>query len=113
MTRTNQKHSKTASDTAREMLECGLAGMRSYIERTSEEVSETINSDVADAFARVLVKTAQVSAELRKADAEERRRADLNTPEAIIAAIRGLSAREKQTVQGELERMTATRSGLS
>jgi hypothetical protein len=107
------KQPKTPAELASSMLEAGLNGLQSYVDKVAAIVKESRDVDAADAFARLLTKIAQVSAELRKSDAEERRRADLNTPEAIIAAIRGLSAREKQTVQGELERMTATRSGLS
>ena len=117
MTRNTQKHTKpdqkSASDTATGMLEQGLSGLQQYIERTSVEVADTVNSDVADAFARVLTKAAQVSAELRKADAEERRRSELVTPESVLAAFRSLTARERAAVTGEIERMSTGRSGLA
>ena len=91
-------------------LQCGLQRIAEYVE---DPETADLGSDSADTLARLLTKVAQVAGELRKADAEERRQSALNSPEAIVAAIRGLSARERQTVQGELERMSSGTSGLA
>lgn len=97
-------------DLATGILTRGLERIDEYVQNPNES---DLGPDSSDALARLLTKVAQVAGELRKAKAEERRRSELNSPESIVAACRGLSVRERQTVAGELERMSAGRSGLA
>ncbi len=112
--RKQAKEPETALETASNMLETGLAGLRAYVADVSEVVAESKDVEAAAEFAHLLVRISQINAELRKSDAEERRRGEHMTPDAVLAYFKGLPKTEQAGLLAELERAGAVRgSGLA
>jgi hypothetical protein len=98
------------------MLGTGLNGLETYIADASRRVADGEGDDVdelATRLAHLLTKVAQVVGELRKVDAEERRRGEVVTADAVFTWFRSLPRGERAGVVSELEQITQTRSGLA
>ena len=115
--KSQRKHTKepeTALETATLMLEDGLGGLSKYVAKASKVVAESKDVEAAAELAHLLVRIASVNAELRKSDAEERRRGEHMTPDAVLTWFRGLPKSEQVGLLSELERAGAVRgSGLA
>lgn len=96
---------ETPLDRTRRLLNDGLTKL--------EDMMDDGARDDADDQARVLTRIAQVQAELRKADAEERRRGEALSIPIVLEWARSLSAGDRQVLLRELEHMNQKRSGLS
>ena len=100
------------------MLSKGLTGIDEYIQGAVKRLKEAKGEaadELAGDLAHLMTKVAQVAGELRKAEAEERRRGDAFTPEAVLAWFGSLPTRERAGLLSELERQAsnAGRSGLA
>lgn len=80
-----------------------------------QELEGSLRDDDASDYAHTLTKVAQVQAELRKADAEERRRGEALTPAVVVEWFRSLQDAEQGSLLRELEVINRgkKRSGLA
>ena len=100
------------------MLSTGLNGLNDYIEDAVERLGDAKGGsadELAGDLAHLLTKVAQVAGELRKAEAEERRRGEAFTPDAVLVWFSALPQREQAGLLSELERKVSSkgRSGLA
>jgi hypothetical protein len=95
------------------MLETGLNGLQSYVEKAAETVAESRDVEAAESFAHLLTKVAAVASELRKAEAAERKAATEITKSDMLDAIRRMEDGERARFLREAQTLTAKRSGLA
>ncbi len=104
---------ESALRTVTGMLETGLEGLKSYVEAMSAVVGESRDVEAAESFAHLLTKVAQVAAELRKAEAEERKRSAEITKGSALDWYRGLNQSERASFRAEQQQIDTKRSGLA
>lgn len=98
------------------MLHAGLAGLQVVVDASVGALAEShgdASDSLAGSLATLLTRIASVAGELRKAEAEERRRGDVMSPEAVLTWFRGLPSRDQAGLVAEMEQVTSRRSGLA
>ena len=95
------------------MLETGLNGLKLYVEVMAKVVGESKDVESAESFAHLLTKVAQVAAELRKAEAEERKRGAEMTKASVLEWFRQMDPGEQTRFVREMQVINTKRSGLA
>jgi hypothetical protein len=110
-----RKSDDSALKMATGMLETGLAGLYEFVRDRAKRLGpdDAVISDAAE-YAHLLVKIAQVTGELRKAEAEERKRAESMTAVAWVDWYRQQkNPAERARLLRELQQLDSTKSVLS
>lgn len=110
-----QKTHDTPLRRTQRILDGGLGRLEGAVEDAGRALASSDSVRDAEAFARLLVRVAEVGAEIRKGEAAERKAADAIETAAVLEWYRSMAPVERGRVLRELEEIERSlgKSGLA